>query len=146
MMAPRSSRSSTSSGRSGACCSDGPVSGAGVLPQESSPGMLKVKNTSQKKCFSKCSLKDHLAFIFKRHSLSVHLPDSTSRSLPFFLSPLCIFWIHLLQDCYPFSYFHHEMMGKSINQFWRTSDDLKPRVCSTKVKQRNQRIQNMLTL
>ena len=76
-----------SNGRSGACWSDGPVSGAGVLPQESSPGMLKVKNASQK-CFPKCSLKDHLAFIFKRHSLSVHLPDSTSHSLPFSLSSL----------------------------------------------------------
>ena len=64
----------------------------------------------------------------------------------FSLSPLYIFWVHLLQDCYPLFYFHREMMGKSMNQFWRTSDYLKPRVCSTKVKQRNQRIQNTLTL
>ena len=120
--------------------------GGWSLPQDASPGMLRVKNASRK-CFSKCLLKERLAFIFEE------APFVSSSSRFYFsfspilsLSPLYIFWVHLLQDCYPLFYFHHEMMGKSMTQFWRTSDYLKPIVCSTKVKQRNQRIQNTLTL
>lgn len=135
-----------SSGRPGACQSGGPVLGAGVLPQEASPGMLRVKHASQR-CFPKCLLKEHLAFISEEAQFQFIFQILLTVSHSFSLSPLCFldtFIARLLS--FFFLNFHHEMMGKSINQFWRTSGYLKPRVCSTKVKQRNQRIQNTLTL
>lgn len=118
--------------------------GGWSFPQEASPGMLRVKSASQK-CFSKCLLKECLAFIFKEAPFV-----SSSSRFYFSFSPILSLspfsgYIYC-KTAIPFFNFHREMMGKSMNQFWRTSDYLKPRVCSTKVKQRNQRIQNTLTL
>lgn len=96
---------------------------------------------------SQVLIKGASGFHLRGGTVSVHLPDST-HCLPFFLSLPFMFsgYIYCKTSILFFFNFHHEMMGKSINQFWRTSGYLKPRVCSTKVKQRNQRIQNTLTL